>query len=618
MVIVTLFRSRPLFVYRVAVTLLLFSISIRQQAQSDILTQKVTVCVQDASLTDVFAVITAQTGMRFSYNPDIVDDKSSKSYNIQNKSLDEALGMILPTTIGFKQMGRYVVLAPKKGEPVGSAKLPVVVQMPSEIGEKSPVIPEKQRENILINNEREDISEKKPSSDSGLFRNDCLDSIILKTEEEMKKYLATLALSAATITTSNVFAQDNQATQPVAHTQEASESPASKEKAAQVTFVYPLGSDWVNSANNGYKFSFNVIGGVTGRVHGGEIASVFNINKYSAKGLQLAGAFNLTGTTSSKESSKNVQLAAGFNFTKNGQSTQLAGGANVADTGHFQASAGFNIASHAGAQLAGGFNLARHVGFQASAGFNAASDAACQIAGGINVAKSNHAQISAGINVSSQSDCQITGGVNVTKTGGVQLCAGVNVAKESNCQITAGVNVTKKGGFQLGIINVRDTADGVSLGIINIVAHGGVLEFGLEGGDFLHANATFRSGTQRLYTILSAGGNFSEEFWAFGAGFGTGFKFNNWLGLNLEALYYNLFDYDFSYHWEYNALVQFRPVLNFRIAKHFKLFAGPNFNLLMQNTNSDFLIKAPYTLFDTDSRNINLKGWIGITAGMRF
>ena len=73
----------------------------------------------------------------------------------------------------------------------------------------------------------------------------------------------------------------------------------------------------------------------------------------------------------------------------------------------------------------------------------------------------------------------------------------------------------------MGLINVRDTADGVSLGLINIVKKGGILEAGIEAGEFVHTAVTFRSGVQRLYSIISVGYNYIENFWSVGTGLGT-------------------------------------------------------------------------------------------------
>lgn len=67
-----------------------------------------------------------------------------------------------------------------------------------------------------------------------------------------------------------------------------------EEKAAEISFVYPIGTGGISAYNYSYKFSFNVIAGLNGGVNGCEIGSVANINKGNVSGGQLSGVFNIT------------------------------------------------------------------------------------------------------------------------------------------------------------------------------------------------------------------------------------------------------------------------------------------------------------------------------------
>jgi hypothetical protein len=186
------------------------------------------------------------------------------------------------------------------------------------------------------------------------------------------------------------------------------------------------------------------------------------------------------------------------------------------------------------------------------------------------------------------------------------------------------VNVTKKGGFQLGLINVRDTADGVSLGLINIVKQGGMMEAGIEAGEFIHTSLTFRSGVQRLYTKISVGYNYTDDFLAVGAGLGTSFNLTEKLGLNLELTHTSLHITKISINEEYwKEFDQFSPLLNYRFAKRFKVYVGPSLNLLIQNENdaSDKIVqkvKTPYSMYSKTYKNSTYDMWIGVTGGLKY
>jgi hypothetical protein len=187
------------------------------------------------------------------------------------------------------------------------------------------------------------------------------------------------------------------------------------------------------------------------------------------------------------------------------------------------------------------------------------------------------------------------------------------------------VNVTKKGGFQLGLINVRDTADGVSLGLINIVKQGGIMEAGIEGGEFVHTAVTFRSGVQRLYSIISVGYNYASDengFWMIGSGLGTSIPLAKNAGLNLELTQATLPVRGSQWH----SFTQFKPVFNYRFAKHFKIYAGPSLNVLVLDRDNSgwFLggqpldVKIPYKMYHRTFEKGTFDMWVGVTGGIKF
>lgn len=545
--------------------LFLFSAIAHQKTSAAESEKQVTVRSSDKTLAAVLSEITHQTGIRFSYNPQTIDTKTVVTCNIEKKSLEETLQLILPQTIQFRQLGTHIVLAPASGKKPAQADTEI-----PESGESNEIkiIEETEnREEIIADNDlniRNDIFflEKISPLHTGIEVDKCHSCVNSKNDEEMRKSIAAMALLVATSATAGNVVENEKTAVTKAEKQYLAAPPAETEKPFQFTFVYPLGTDWVYASKNSYNFSFNLLGGITGRTTGFELGSCFNMNAYSSRGVQIAGAFNMTGTAGAyREESNNVQIAGAFNYTKAGNSFQLAGAGNMGNN--------------------------------------------------------TSAQIAGALNISQSAKVQLAGAANATQIGGVQIAGAANIAQESALQIAGALNITGKGGLQIGVVNIRDTDDGVSVGLINIVKQNGVMEFGLEGGEYVNAALTFRSGTQRLYSIIAGGYNFGDQLWAVGAGFGTGFKFGEKFGLNLEAVHYNLYDNDFKTE-HYNGLTQFRPVVNFKIAEHFKIFAGPTFNLMIQSIHNDLDISIPYSIFENENKYSKLNGWVGFTAGIKF
>jgi len=558
---------------RISFILVFYLIANFAFAQTDPLTKKVTsVIAHKEPIESVLSSITKQTNVRFSYNSQLIDPKTKVSVNAQNKTVKEILTIILPPYISYKKVGEHIVF--------------IAEEQKSRKAEK-----------------------ENSSSNNGNLPESCLDSVSLTKNDEMKTLFAEL-LIAATMAVAPVLAQDTlkatsdklqvtsdelQVIEDLITSVEEKDSIVAENTPAPLvlkpflfTFIYPLGTGWVKSPCNNYHASLSILGGVTGQTIGIDLGGLFNINTFAATGVQFAGLFNLTGSRCSDVQSRNAQFSGVFNITQKGKSAQFGGVFNIGDTAWVQASGVFNIAKFSWAQFAGIYN------------------------GGCNAL------------------LQAAGIANVACNTAFQAAGIVNVAEKSACQIAGIVNITKKGKFQMGMINVRDTADGVSLGLINIVKKGGVLEAGIEAGEFVHTALTFRSGVKRLYSIISVGYNYTEKFWSVGAGLGTSFRLIGNLGLNLELshsqLYLYLSDTQSLSPQRWNSFCQFKPLLNYRFAKHFKIYAGPSFNLLIQN--SDWVqavipsyekpIKVPYSTYNRTDYNTILDMWIGVTGGIKF
>jgi hypothetical protein len=73
----------------------------------------------------------------------------------------------------------------------------------------------------------------------------------------------------------------------------AQENHSLKNRKAQVTFAYPIGSSGMSSMEYSNNFSFNILYGLNGGVNGVEIGSILNYNKSEVKGFQLSGVLNI-------------------------------------------------------------------------------------------------------------------------------------------------------------------------------------------------------------------------------------------------------------------------------------------------------------------------------------
>ena len=531
-------------------------------AQQTELKQPVSLDMRQEPLSKAFSSITAQTGFRFAYNTQLLDAEKKISIQIKNQPLDNVLAQLLPTEVHYKVIGKYIILAAAKPE----NKIPLKPSEPytSDI------------DTIFIQNNY--------FLDRGMLFDNCHNNITINIEEMNRKLvLFAIGLSAATANMSaqteekpgllhNLVEKVTTITTSITTT----EPTVRETKPLQLTFVYPLGTGGVNAFHNEYNFSLNVLGGATGKVNGVELGGIINVNKFSVKGVQAAGVINFTGISSNTEYRSNaVQLAGVINYNNKGISEQIGGCINLGDT--------------ANVQLAGVVNLAKR-------------KANVQISGTVNAAK--------------ESEVQIGGVINASKTAKAQIAGTVNIASESKYQISGVFNGTQKGGFQLGLVNVRDSIDGVSIGLVNIVKKDGLMQGEISTGEIIHLAGSFRSGSKKLYGIVTLGYNFSDDFWAWGYGLGTMFTLSNMLGLNIEAVHYNLNNSIFN-NERYQGLVQVRPTLNVEFAKHFNIFAGPTLNLSIIDP-SDIKFSLPYnSLWNTETNRRELNAWVGFTAGIR-
>lgn len=531
--------------------------------------KQVSLSFKQVSLQTVLNSISQQTSIVFSFDPTKVDLGKKVTVELKNKSVEEALPHVLDQgSLRYRSNGKFAILLPAGGkEAVRPGVLPVVNNLqPVPVPTPSPV-----REQYCY--QAIDPLGIYLLVSSGDTVSVCHSLVTNMNTDMQTKTISPLKVSsnAANLSTTlrKQLALVVAALSMFQATAQTSKDVAIPERVkvyrpafcVEAPVARPAQITFINPLGSDWKSTKNNTYNLSLNLVGGVNAGV--------SGAEFAGIYNITHGNMS-----GVQFAGLFNT---------------------------NSCSVTGAQFAGLLNYARKgsASIQASGLYNRSDQGArVQIAG-------------------------LTNQAPESKTG-VQIAGFLNTADTAQTQIAV-VNTLRHGGFQLGLVNIRDTTDAVMLGLVNIAKKGGLIEVELAGGfaQLLESNISLRTGSEKLYAILSLGHTFSSsstpEFWGYGFGLGTTFRLQEKWRLNLEVLSIQLANKHFNTSF-YNQLIQLRLVAAYRIAKRFSLFAGPSFNLLIANNSIENPLRqdAPYTIINSTGSRNRVQGWIGVTAGVRF
>ena len=275
----------------------------------------------------------------------------------------------------------------------------------------------------------------------------------------------------------------------------------------QFTLAYPLTSMGAQTKDYRFHVSANLFSGMVGAVSGIEVGCIVNHVERDVTGAQFAGIGN------SAHEIKGVQYGGIFNTSSTVTGVQFGGIANMAK----------NVK---GIQYGGIANLSESI------------DYGLQFGGIANVSQTVNGIQFGGIANTAES---VTG----IQFGGIG-----NVSREVNGMQFAGIfNRTETlRGFQFaGIVNITDTIEkGASFALINIVRKGFYRAWELSFADYMNAGVSFKMGTQKFYTIFSAGANFLEyQLWVSGIGFGNRTALSPRIDFQPEIVGYQYFPNDF-------------------------------------------------------------------------
>jgi hypothetical protein len=234
---------------------------------------------------------------------------------------------------------------------------------------------------------------------------------------------------------------------------------------------------------------------------------------------------------------------------------------------------------------------------------------------------------------------QISGGFNLSNGNTRRQVATIfNIARDvERRQVSLLFNAARRvGRGQFALINYCDTVAGASVGLLNIVRKG-YNRVELSVNEFNWANLGFKLGGDHFYNVFHFGARWDpdsvivnqvpEEInqltWLLGYGFGNSIRLGNNSRLNTELVALHVNERE---NWtnQLNLLTQIRMNIEFGSSGAFQVFVGPTFNVMFSELmnpetgerGSEF--EPDSLLFDNQNGDTNIRGWIGITGGIRF
>lgn len=210
---------------------------------------------------------------------------------------------------------------------------------------------------------------------------------------------------------------------------------------------------------------------------------------------------------------------------------------------------------------------------------------------------------------------------------GAQLALFTNNAgtQLSGFQLSALHNKTHRlKGLQVGLVNVVDTSQGASIGLLNFIGNG-FYKVTYSASDMSNTNVSLKTGTHSFYSELLTSTNISadQKFYSFGLGVGHDFMFSDKVYLSAEA------NYQFANTglWD-DRWTQGKLLLNVQLTKNISLVGGTTFNhynhsgTLHQNGYKNItnlpefgVSRQPYNFSEYGHQT---KNWVGWQVGIAF
>jgi hypothetical protein len=589
--------------YRILFLLLCFLIISFPIAAQNMLQRKVTVHATKKPLKDVFKSIEKQASLYFSYNNNIINNDSLVTISADNKTVEETLKSILGSRYQFSESIDHIIIQPTLTTQFWYVSGIVVDKITGEPVNYATVYERQQLVSTMTDENgrfRLQLKEKKSSVSINVSKVSYADTLILLSSDQPQDIrigIEQVSYTMDTVTISGVeknwlagaFLSSKQTMNSLNLDNFFSKQPF------QVSLTPGLGSHGRMGAQVVNKFSLNVLGGYTAGVKGFEMGTLFNIVKQDMGYVQIAGLFNIVGGNVS-----GVQIGGLYNSVLDSISgIQIAGLSNIV------------AKDMKGIQVAGLYNHSYH-----SKGIQIAG------LGSVNVKSCKGVAIGGLFNSTQKMDgVQLAGfaNVNVKTTQGVQLASIANFGGNEvrGLQIAALANIAKKlKGVQIGFINVADTSEGYSIGFLNIIRKG-YHKVSISTSELQHLTLAYKSGNQRLYSILVMGFQLDsrQQSYSIGYGLGSDRALGKKFFLNPELTHQYFYTGNDE---QQNLLSRLQINIKYRVGKSFEIYAGPAFSLLyakqtlpVEGYTSDLSNGYPSISFGKE-----VKGWIGWNIGL--
>lgn len=653
------------------ISLFFFLSSFQLKASYHILDQVISVRLDDTVIKIILKKIESIGKVKFSYNPDLINDKKKVSLTLNQKTIRYGLNLIFENKVKLKEAGAHIVILKKETSPSTSPIIPTYRTLSGIVRDNTTNLPIAKASIYDIDSKFSTLTNtngyfelKIPTSFSEIsiyyaktgYRTNVKviaikDKIVIngssllhtQTDNIEKLPSATVPnkvwveLEDKTIS-GELFSMD-------VSTHNENLRAINGNRWGQVSLVPKLtlnaGKNYQGILYN--HFSLNVLGGYSKGLKGLELGGVINILKENALGVQAAGLINLVGGEF-----KGIQMASIINVVKKDfHGLQVSCISNIARENFYgiQTSAIVNSTSKnfvgiqtsivgnnvngklTGLQIAGLINSVKeHVSGIQIAGFYSISKSGfygLQLSGLINHTSNTSfgMQMSIVQNVALQKfvGAQITGFMNSAIEGAnlFQLAGLLNIANKNNgLQVVGLVNYAKRNnGLQIGLINLSKTNKGLSLGLINIVWDGYHKIETFTNESFI-ANIRLKSGVKRLYNIYSIGKQFDgvNNLTSLGFGFGSIYNIseNFAISTDIEAII------AFNSKKEFTQLAKFSPSFDYKLSDHFTVFAGPTFNVNYSIAELNKIKIDDYSVYTENTGDNYFNIWIGGQFGLRF
>ncbi|MEZ4921716.1 MAG: hypothetical protein R2780_00960 [Crocinitomicaceae bacterium] len=608
----------------------LILISSYSQGKESLLDRKITIDIKSTPVKVILKAIEDKGKVKFSYNPDFVDEERIVSLSIKDQTIRYGLSLIFDRSIRFKEVGKHIVLLKEEdreiakacrkerteyvfsgfifdkrtGDPIAGASVYEVdghyATLSDNAGEYKLVVPGNcslisiyfkkkgyKAEVIVVEGNENgtlitDIDLEPIEEDISKIENQKMERIEVPIEQ---KGISTVLISEETI-------QHSENLEDVEDI-----------RLAQISLIprVSIGSNLSTNALIYNRLSLNVLAGYSKGVKGAEVGSILNLTRENVIGAQVGGIANLVGGDVIGAQVGGISNLVQGNVT----GVQVAGVSTIMkrDLKGVQVSGVASIVrgGFTGLQLSGVGNITwkKSTGAQISGVYNMVKDS---LIGG---------QISGVANMSN-------GGVNFIQVAGISNFA----HKNNGLQVSAIQNFSRENhGLQIGLVNSSIRGNGVAIGLFNFVKEG-YHKTEVSANEIFALNLVFKTGTQRFYNTYNFGvrPGFHKAY-GLGMGFGSYLNMGEKFMLSMDVTGQMVFENEFK-AFKFAQLYKFSPTIDFKLAKWVTVFAGPSINVSIQAFQSDNGFYDTNIAFNPFYKKVTsqdlTQAWVGGQIGFRF